>query len=153
MTPGSFDSWRSYFRFALCREFIDASTGESFQSRSRMEKVGGGLTALAIKPLDGAVQNFREPGAIAALTAAMLALTTVVFYPRQTIGAAITALPFLGAVRSEHIKASIFIISQLTIFGLGLRTLGRLCDSELMEAFYSRRIVPVSIGTVRMPHE
>lgn len=150
MTPIGFDSWKQYFQFSLGREFVNRQTGEPFPVHSSLEKVGHALASVVMKPLDLVMREFRNPAVIVALTVAMLAATSLVFYPVHTMAIAYKLFPFLKAIQAHHVKAALFAVSQTVILGLGLRTVGRLSNPELMAAFQSREIIPLSIGTVRI---
>jgi hypothetical protein len=152
MVPASFDSWRSYFAFSFAREFADRETGEIVQRQpSRLEKIGASLAAVLVSPLDAVMREFRNPLVIVALTATVLFFTSIVFYPVQTMAIACRILPFLKYIHAGHIKGALYVLSEAVILGLGLRTVGRLSNADLMRAYREKRIIPIPIGSVRIP--
>ncbi len=148
MAPLRFDSWQSYFSFCLAREFVDQQ-GRSLNGRG-IERIGHFLAAPIVKPLDALMREFRNPLVIVALTVSLLLITSIVFYPVQSMVLACRVLPFLKYIRPWHVKGALYIISQTVILGLGLRTLGRLSNPELMEAFARKRVIPIPIGAVKI---
>jgi hypothetical protein len=150
MTPIGFDSWKQYFRFSLAREFVDCQTAVPFTAHTRLEKAGDFMAKIVVKPLDLAIREFRNPAVIAALTITLLAATTIAFYPAQSLLIAYKVLPFLKAIKAHHITAALFAITQTTIVGLGIRTVARLSNAELMQKYHAKEIFPITIGTVKI---
>lgn len=146
MTLLGFDS---YYSFNFAREFVDRQTGEKFPI-SRFEKIGDALAGLILKPLDTIMKEFRNPVVIVALTITLLFIASIIFYPVQSMAIACRLLPFLKYVRPAHIKAALYVFSQTVILGLGLRSVSRLSNPELMNAFQRHQIIPIPIGAVRI---
>lgn len=147
--PTGFNSWQDYSRFALAREFIEHGTGRAYKPQSNLATKGGSiLTAPLLGTMDKALAQFRNPPMIAALTCTALAATAFVFYPASSFAIATALFPFLRHVTANHLHFALFALMQMTIAGLGLRTLGRLEDKELLAAFQQKRIEPVPIGAI-----
>lgn len=104
-----------------------------------MEKIGEVLVSPYFKPGDFVLKNIRNPLFITAAVIVGLALTTLVFYPE--------VVPAIGIV-ALALKGWVFLLTQSAIAGLGLRTLGRLNNSDLMTSWSSRKLVPVPMGAV-----
>lgn len=150
MTPIGFDSWKDYFQFSLGREFVNRETGILFTVHSPIERVGHALANVVMKPLDLVMREFRNPMVIVALTIAMLVATTIVFYPAHAMAIACKVFPFLKVIEVGHVKFVLYAVSQTVIAGLGIRTVGRLSNHELMGSLRAREIIALSIGTVRI---
>lgn len=147
--PTGFNSWQDYSRFALAREFAECDTGLVYKHQSNLATQGGALlSAPFLCTIDKVLSQFRNPSMIAALTTAALIATAFVFYPASTWATATTIFPFLRLVTANHLHFALFTLSQMAIAGLGLRTLGRLSDRELLAAFQQKRIEPVPMGAV-----
>lgn len=135
----NFDSLSHYFRFALAREFVH---GENYQpyryKKNALESIGGFIVRPLFQPGDYILKNIRNPLFITATVIVGLALTTLIFYPAMVPGllTITSALKFTG-----------YLFTQSTIIGLGLRTLGRLQNNELMAAWKNQIPLPINLGT------
>lgn len=140
-----FDSFSGYLRFATAREFTYTDQKEtSFKyTKNRCEKIGDALATPVMRPLDFTARNSRNPLLIAALTVVGIFLSTLIFYP------AVFAGVFTETV-IVCLKAVAFTLTQTTILGLGLRTLGRLNNRELKDEWLKQRIIPQPLGSMRI---
>lgn len=134
-----FDGIRDYIIFAAARKFV-TKEGKSFKSENFREKLGGRLVSPLLKPAHFCMKNIRNPLMIVALTLGALFVSTLLFYP-ATLSAIIVAIP--------AIKLIAYATVQMTIIGLCVRTLGRLGNKELMEAWDARQLIPVGLGSTR----
>lgn len=135
-----FDTFKDYYRFATAREFVHKETCTSFPYRhNRMEKIGEVLVSPYFKPGDFILKNIRNPLFITAAVVMGLALTTLVFYPE--------VIPAIGLI-ALALKSWVYLLTQSAIAGLGLRTLGRLNNAELMSSWVNRKLQPVPMGAV-----
>ena len=134
-----FSGFRDYIRFAAARKFV-TEEGASFKSANLPEKFGGYLVSPLLKPAHFCLKNIRNPLMIVALTVGALFASTLLFYP-ATLALIISGIP--------AIKLAGYFTVQTTITGLCLRTLGRLHNKELMEAWDARSLTPVGIGSMR----
>jgi hypothetical protein len=146
MHPTGFNSWSHYFSFALARQFIPAPGQRLEHEENCVEKVGGSMAALVIKPLDCFLQKITHPVVLLALTVAALGCVSIAFYPVYTLQVATTIFPFLKYITAAHIHAALFIILQTSIGGLGVRTLGRLHNQPLLTAYQRATLVALPIG-------
>ena len=134
-----FDGIKDYIAFALARKFV-TNEGETFQSQTFQEKLGGYLVTPLLKPAHFCMKNIRNPLMIVALTLGALFVSTLLFYP-ATLSAIMLAVPV--------IKLTTYLTLQTTIVGLCLRTLGRLANRELMEAWDAHQLTPIGLGSTR----
>jgi len=137
-----FTSFGQYLKFSFAREFIyrDETKGDFSYNPNALEKLGGYLVAPLMKPSDSLLKNIRNPLVITALTIGAIFVATLVFYPAVVVSLLqnITVLKF-----------AICSLVDVTILGLGLRTLGRLGvsgDNGLLSAWDKGEIIPVPIG-------
>lgn len=135
-------SWKVFKEIAFAREFVDGKTNEPYPDS------GGFLCNITLKPLDFLMREFKKPMVIVALTVAMLFFSSIIFYSAATMALMCRIFPFLRVVHPHHVKAVLFAVSQITILGMGLRMMMRLSDDELIRRLHSRRLIPLSIGTV-----
>jgi hypothetical protein len=137
-------------QFAFAREFVDREGKRAPLEPSRIEKMGHSLANILLKPLDVVLTQIRNPAVIAALTVASLLMTAIIFYPGETMLILTRVLPFLKHLQAGHVKFSFYVLSQVMIFGLGLRTMGRLSNTDLMDAFRKKEIFPIPLGAIRI---
>lgn len=153
LTPTGFESYKEYFQFVLAREYRDAHTNEKFEyPKSRLEILGDWLSKPAIGLTDRAILNIRNPLMITALAVVAIGITTLIFYPDQVVQHITRTIPITKKIEPWMIKGVMYLIACTTIFGLGLRADQRLANLTLRNNWDQtpRKIVPISIGTVRV---
>lgn len=142
-----FESFAAYKNFVFAKFFWDNEQhAPFFYEKNRLEKLGDYLTP-ALRGLDFAGKNIRNPLFITALVVMAIAATTIAFYPVQFF-ALVDKVSFVR-VSPQLAKFALYFAVQTTIMGLALRTLGRLCpNGPLMQAWRAQKLTPISIGTV-----
>ena len=151
----SFLSFRDYSRFATAREYFLKDHPRPFEySKNFLERIGDILLKPTLGPVDLLLRNIKNPLTILALAVTAIFITTIIFYPAEAAKAATTLAPFLVHVEPWMTKFALFSAMNVNILGLGLRTLGRLCNKELMPAWEAqpRAIKPIAIGTAIVLH-
>lgn len=145
-----FESVRDYARFCTAREYWHEDVGDGgFEYEKRwLERAGDLMIAPVHRTADFSLRNLTNPLMITTLTVAMAALATLVYYPDQTIETVLKVLPEHRLLTLSGMKFSAYLGVQWLILGLGARTMGRLINGSLMQAWTERRIVPISVGTV-----
>lgn len=141
-----FSGYADYLRFSLAKGFSsnEAAPYHSFRyAKNRCEKVGNWLAKPILHPIDFSLRNGRNPLFITALTVGAIFMTTLLFYPTVFAG-------IFTATLAANIKAMAFIATQSAITGLGLRTLGRLNNRELMEKWDQHCLIPQRIGSLKI---
>lgn len=147
ITPTGFDSWSNFFEFGLAREFVSADVEEAIEiPESRLEKFGHVLSFPLLHPVNYLMREIKNPLVILSLTVALVALATLIFYPAQMMAAVYSVLPFLAKVQPWMAKLAAFCVVQTTILGMGLRALGRMCNTDLRKAWDNKEIVAIHIG-------
>ena len=56
------------------------------------------------------------------------------------------AIPLIGRIQPWMVKLVLFCVVELNILALGLRTLGRLSNAALVQAWNRRDVEPIAIG-------
>ncbi|MBA3721061.1 MAG: hypothetical protein H0W88_01500 [Parachlamydiaceae bacterium] len=144
----TFNSVKDYGLFVGAKCFYDIRNGQEFAYRNNVfEKIGEGCISPFTIPTDVALLNIKNPLMITTLTIVAIAIVTIVFYPVQFLNVVSTVAPFLLNIKASSIKFTLFASSELLILGLGIRTLSRLFNDNLMAAWTRREIIPISIGT------
>lgn len=144
MVPTGFPSWRSYFSFAVAREF----TGGEHRP-NLIERIGDVLSYPVFRPLNSLFQNITNPLVLTALVVAGIALTTLLFYPAQFIAAVQYVLPFIARIESWMLRFVLFAAIETAILGIGLRALGRMCNEPLKAAWINGNLEAHHIGSFR----
>lgn len=150
IAPTGFQSWKEYFSFVLAREYVSNRTGEVFVfEKGALEKIGRSLSSIGTKPVDYFLKEIRNPLMLLSTTVSALFLTSIVFYPSETWSIATRIFPFIENVKSHHVHACFYGISQSIILGIGMQAYGRLGNHALMQAFQKKEIIPIPIGSQR----
>ncbi len=146
-TPTGFSSWPNFFQFALAREFVPTDEEKPVViAANRLEKLGHAISRPLLNPVNFLLREIKNPLVILSLTVALVALATLIFYPAEFMMAVYTILPFLAKVQPWMVKLAVFCGTEATILAVGLRALGRMCNTELRRAWHANEIVPVHIG-------
>lgn len=144
----NFDSMNDYFRFVFAKSFYTSGDRpEEFKyDKNFIENVGSISTHTVSFVADFMLRHIRNPLMIVALTVAAIAVVTIVFYPGTFVAGVATLFPFVLAIQPWMVKLSVFAFVQWNIIGVGLRTIGRLSNSTLMNCWVQKDIQAVSIG-------
>lgn len=155
MTPTGFDSWKHYFNFVFAREFRYVSNDEKFNPSKHtiLQKIGGLLCKPIVNLADYTFLNIRNPLVILSWTIAAVAAASIIFYPVEFIDFMSKALPFAQKIEPWMLKLSLFTILESTILGVGLRTIGRINNSELWTAWRAKEIYAVVLGVEVVPKQ
>jgi len=151
LTPTGFDSYHHYFQFVFAKEFRLQENHDPFvYSKSVLEHVGGILAKPFTGFTDFSLKNIRNPLFITSLALTAICGVTILFYPDRVVQWMERFIPVVLNVKPWMIKAGFYTAIQSVILGIGLRTLGRLNNAVLWEAWTTlpRRIIPISLGTV-----
>lgn len=157
ITPTGFDSFQEYWQFAWAREFRDVTTQERVvYAKTRLEYLGDFLVYPVMRSTDHAMRNIRNPLMILSVTLTAILGVTILFYPEELMKTVAKGLPMAQQLKPWMIKAALYTVLQLTILGIGMRTLGRLDPAGDLWNLWDRgprEIVPIAVGTqvVRVP--
>lgn len=139
-----FDSITGYWKFVNAKEFTkkdEFDTAFAYK-KNLCERIGGILVYPILQPVDFSIANSRNPLMILTLTICALFATTVIFYPSVIAG--------MFIISGTIIKAVFFTLTQTMILGIGLRALGRLNNSSLMNEWEKDHLNTQAIGTIRL---
>lgn len=146
--PTGFTSWKDYFSFSLAKEFVEVKTDQVFfQKPTVLERLGQLLSKPFIEPVHLLASNVKNPVFIVALSTAALTLTSIAFYPEESMRVLSTLCPPLQKVESWMVHFAAYVSVQTTISALCLRTLGRLSNDQLLKAWQRREIKALHIGS------
>ncbi len=150
-TPIGFNSFSEYWQFAGAREFWDVDNNERvIYAKTRMEHLGDFLAYPLMKITDYAMRNIRNPLMILSVTLTAIIGVTILFYPEELVNVVSRVIPIAQQLKPWMIKVALYMTLQITILGIGLRTMGRLNPfGELWIVWNQtpRVIVPIALGT------
>ncbi len=139
-----------YFAFIAAKDFRKLSDDQPFEwEQSRLEELGNRLRWGLGSALDLILREIRNPITIVALTALAALIVSITFYPATTLGTAAKVAPFVLKVKPWMVKLALYIVTQVTTVGIGLRGYGRLQNAPLYEAWKRGELEPVYIGDQR----
>lgn len=141
---------KDYFKFATAREFWHSSLeeGSFVYEKTTTEKIGDILVMPIFKNSDSLLKRIREPYMITAMTLAALGLTTLLFYPEETMSSINRVIPVSSMINPKTVKFALFLASELTILGFGARTVGRLSNTTLMNGWNDKTVMAIPLGAV-----
>ncbi len=142
-----FDSVRDYFRFAAAKEYrrIDAEY-TTYEEKNIIEKIGDVFAFILHRSTDSLVKNIKSPAFILGVSMLSSGVVTFVIYPQWTSETIMYFAPGISMITPEIIRKVGFVFTEATILGYTMRTLGRLTNSELMEQWSRREIIPIYAG-------
>ncbi len=146
-----FRSLLKYGRFAMAREFAGQNNATDFNyQKNRLERLGDAMLRPIFHPTDLFFRNIRNPFVILSMTVTAIALVSIGFYPAQFFAGVYAVAPFMKLLRPEMAKFGLYLATQMIILGLGLRTLGRQNNPQLMNALRAGEIQSIQIGSVKV---
>ncbi|MBX9839853.1 MAG: hypothetical protein K2X69_16235 [Silvanigrellaceae bacterium] len=124
--------FRSNFRFALHKE---ASNARGDIPLNQFEKIGNWLSWCVYELrffVTSTVCDVRFVTAYFTLVA--MIFTAFLFYPLDTLEIFWTACRWIfGHINWGYLRFALWLLSEITIFGIGIRALGRFSNRELLE--------------------
>ena len=136
--------------FVFAKEFRKKSTGEIHQyPQNRLESVGNNLRWMLGRSTDLLLREIKNPITIIALTSLALFSVTIAFYPSSALLLAAKLLPPLSHLKPWMLKLTLYIATQSTILGVGLRSLGRFNNEALFRSWKRSELEAVFIGDRR----
>jgi hypothetical protein len=129
----------SYLRLALAQDLYHEGSGAVRES-NKTEKTGSFLCWSVIKPIDGILTNIKNPLFIISTVALGILATSIAFYPTVTVGLVSLICPWLFSIQPWMVQLALFITTQATILGLGVRAFGRFNDQRLMQEWRAGQI-------------
>lgn len=147
--PTHFSSWGDYLKFVFAKGFYNPETEEEI-APSTMEKISQKIYGIFQKPIDMMLTNIKEPWFIAGINIVGVTAVTVAIYPDQSFEVLKTACSPFFQLEPGNLKSVVYGLIQTTIFGLWARTMARLNDSQLVNAWEKREILPIHLGSIEV---
>lgn len=142
-----FNSVRHYFQFVMAKGFLDATTGELLDyKKSRFERLGYAIAAPILKTTDAVVLNLRNPVVLSSYTVGCIAIISFIYYPAQTVAAIEKVAPSLLKLKLWMVRFALYTATELTVLGLGMRTLSRISNESLSRPWNAGTVQPIPIG-------
>lgn len=131
----------NYLQFVFAREFRETNSLSKIAYRENwLQKLGEIIITPLGKPTELAVRKITHPVTVIALTALAALAVTIVFYP----GVVAMALPMLEA---WMVKAALYLLTEATILGWGIRAFGRIQNEELVAAWNNKQCMAIMPGS------
>jgi hypothetical protein len=131
MAPSRF---QNNLRFALRKETSDARATIPF---NRLEKIGDVLSWIAYELKAVFLKTLCDPRFITIfLTTFAMLFSTLLFYPSDTwrILSKICTWIF-DHINWSYVRFSLWLLSEITILGIGMRAFGRFSNQKLLESY------------------
>ena len=119
-------------------DFVLAKSFSQDDQQTRIERIGHALVYLQQRCADAVLRNIKNPIFLAGTTLALATVISVIFYPERV-------LRIKGPLKPWMLKLSIYVVTQVTILGLGMRTYGRFEQPQLFANWLAGEI------TARLP--
>lgn len=134
---------RKYFQFILAKYFFDASGQRFTYHPTRFEYWGDLLLKPFTFPIDTFLKYFNWQVILIVIVFSSLIGTTLFYYPDYFLKLIEKAIPFFSAAQMKFVC---FVIVQVYLNGLFIRSLGRLSNQTLKSAWDSEVITPFLPG-------
>jgi hypothetical protein len=124
--------FQNNLRFALRKETPDI---RSTIPLNRAEQIGGWLSWLAYEFRFVFVKSVFDPRFVTiCFTIATMIITALLFYPTDTWDILETSYEWiLEHINWSYVRFGLWVVSEITIFGIGMRAFGRFSNRKLME--------------------
>ena len=129
--------FQNNLRFALRKE---ASELREELPLNQIEKIGDKLSWFAYDFKDFFVKSFADPRFLTlCFTFFAMILNAFLFYPSDTWHILSTTFEWIvNAINWSYVRFCLWLFSEVTIFGIGLRAFGRFSNRQLMKYYQER---------------
>jgi hypothetical protein len=151
LKPVGFDSFTDLASFILAKDFYltqDEGSLALLPPPNRLESLANLPLFVVQEPIDQVVTNIKKPIAAVIILVVGGALWTLYCYPNQSLEMVQKICLPVHKVEVWVIKTCLYAFGLLQINCLWLRTIFRLNNSTLREAWSKRQIAAVHIGSV-----
>lgn len=126
--------FKSNLRFALSKESYDARENTPL---NQIEKIGNLLSWVAYELRAVLLQAFTDPRFITiCFTAFAMILSALLFYPTDTWFLLFdTSLWVFEHINWRYVRFFLWILSEVTILGVGMRAFGRFSNQKLIDYY------------------
>lgn len=146
MRLGKFPSISNYLHFLCAKKFSYAEENTPFPPNF-FERIASAALAPLQNSLGKLIENINKPIIAAPIGIIGVGLITVFFYPDISFGILQKTCAPIVELESWMLKFAFFILCQSMLISAGVRTIARLNDSALLQAWHEKKIVPVHIGS------
>lgn len=143
----AFNSCRDYLNFTFAKEFLYANDPEQKFPVSKVEALAHKALRPLQYPIDKVLKNIKEPGYIAAICVTLLGVNTMLWYPDKTLEALQAVCSPVFDLETWMLKFGAFLTSETVITALMVRTMARLHDTALVQAWKDHQVFHVHMGT------
>ncbi len=128
----SSNHFRNHLRFALHKESIDIREKVPI---NRIEKIGNLLSWAAYDFRVVLRKTIGDPRSITVLmTLYAMTLIALFFYPSDALDVLSRTFTWIiDRINWKYVRFFLWIVSEITVFGLGIRAFGRFSNSKLMQ--------------------
>lgn len=132
--------FQNNLRFALHKE---AAISRVQVPPNKIEKMGDILSWFAYDFKEFILNILFDPRAITVcFTAVAMILASFLFYPSVTWDTLSTIFNrIIDWINWNYVRFSLWLISEITIFGVGMRAFGRFSNQELLKHYHDRNAV------------
>jgi hypothetical protein len=124
--------FKSNLRFALQKE---VASQRALFPPNRVEQVGNVLAWFAYEFKAALVKTICEPRFVTVcLTLFAMTFAAILFYPTTTLTLLFDTIYWISKhINGSYCRFTLWMISEVTILGIGLRAFGRFSNQKLME--------------------
>lgn len=124
--------FQSNLRFALSKE---SAKVRNIIPLNRPEQIGNWLSWPVYEFRNHFVRSITDPRFVTiCLTLIAMIVTALLFYPSTTWDILLNTLGWIVShINWSYVRFGLWILSEVTIFGLGIRAFGRFSNQKLME--------------------
>lgn len=132
--------FQNNLRFALRKE--TAIFRENFPP-NKFEKIGNILTWFAYDFKEFILDILFDPRAITiCFTLFAMILNALLFYPSDTWDTLSTIFNWIiDSINWSYVRFCLWILSEITIFGVGMRAFGRFSNQELLKHYNEQNVI------------
>jgi len=127
--------FRSNLRFALRKESVSDREGVPL---NRIEMWGNYLSWFVYEFRKALVKLVCDPRFVTVLfTLVAMMLTSLIFYPSFTSASLFDFVSWtVGHINWKYVRFALWLLSEVTILGLGMRAFGRFSNQPLMNRYF-----------------
>ena len=132
--------FRNNLHFALRRETADI---RAHLPANLIEKIGDKLSWFVYDFKDFVLKYFFDPRVITVcFTTIAMILTALLFYPSTTWDIISDSFQWImDHVNWEYVRFCLWLVSEMTVLGIGMRAFGRFSNQELVKHYDQQSLV------------
>ncbi len=132
--------FQNNLRFALRKE---TAISREKSPPNKIEKIGDTLSWFAYDFKEFILDVFFDPRAITVFfTAFAMILAALLFYPSDTWDTLSTIFNWMiDWINWNYVRFCLWVLSEITIFGVGMRAFGRFLNQELLKHYHDQDVI------------